>query len=449
MFNHRNGLERAALCVSVGVFACGVSAENWPSFRGPNASGLGTGSPPVKWNVETGENIKWKTFIPGLAHSSPIVWGDRVYVTTAVNAAGDASLAKGWLQGTGDSAKDEGEWEWKVIALDKQTGKVVWDEAAHKGAPKFKRHIKATHANSTPCTDGKHVVAFFGSEGLYCYDTAGKLLWKKDFGALNAAPGDDKSLEWGFANSPIIHDGKVIVQCDAVESAFLAVLDVQDGRELWRTKREDDTTWSSPSVHVGKDRTTIVCNGYKEMAGYDLSTGKRLWQLHGGGDVPVPAPVVAGDSIFITNGHGRKPIYVIRADSSGDLTPNDDTKPDALLWWSKVKGSYMPTPIVVGDIFYVSDDGGIFTGFEAATGKQLLRERLPGGGNSTYSASPVSADGRVYAVNEDGQVDVVKTGREYEHLATNQMGEVCMASPAISDGLLFIRGQKTLFCIGK
>lgn len=212
----------------VGVVLPGiVSGQNWPSFRGPNASGLGTGSPPVKWNVETGENVKWKCPLPGLAHSSPIVWGDRVYVTTAVSTAGQSSLAKGWLQGTGDSAKDDGEWEWKVLSLDKATGKVLWEATAHKGVPKFKRHIKATHANSTPCTDGKHVVAFFGSEGLHCFDTGGKLLWKKDFGPLNAAPGDDEALEWGVANSPIIHDGKVILQCDAADNAFLAVLDVK------------------------------------------------------------------------------------------------------------------------------------------------------------------------------------------------------------------------------
>lgn len=437
--------------VYLAMFSAGgsVDAGNWPSFRGPNGTGLGSGSPPIRWNVETGDNVKWKTPIPGLAHSSPIVWGDRVYVTTAVYAKGDASLATGWLGGGGESASDEGEWEWRLIALEKSSGKVIWDQTAHKGAPRFKRHIKSTHANSTPCTDGKHVVAFFGSEGLHCYDVEGKLLWKKDFGPLNAAPGDDQTLEWGFGNSPIIHEGKVIVQCDAVGNAFVAAFDIRDGRELFRTTRNEDTTWCSPSVHVGKTRTTVICNGYKEMAGYDLADGKRLWQLHGGGDVPVPTPVVAGDSIFITNGHGRKPIYVVRADATGELTPVDDKKPEGLLWWSKFKGSYMPTPIVVGDVFYISDDGGIFTGFDAATGKQLLRERLPGGGKSAYSASAVSADGRIYAVNEEGQVDVVKAGRTYEHLATNQMGEVCMATPAIADGLLFVRSQKTLFCLGQ
>lgn len=426
------------------------TAQNWPSFRGANASGLGTGSPPVKWNVESGENIKWKVKVPGLAHSSPIIWGDRIFLTTAVSAAGEETLQTGWLGGTGDSPKESGEWEWQVLALDKKTGKTLWTQTAHKGVPKFKRHLKATHANGTPATDGKNVVAFFGSEGLYCYGTDGKLIWKKDLGPVNVGPGGYPDMEWGAATSPIIHDGKVILQLDAVGISQLIVMDIGTGSELMRVERGDDPTWCTPAIYQGKSGTQVVCNGYKKMAGYDLATGKELWRLHDGGDIPVPVPVISGDTFFITNGHSRSPIFAVKADASGDITPAGEDKTSAgLAWYKPVKGSYMPTPIAVDGVLYVANDNGIFTGFDAKTGEQIVRERLPAGGKSTFSASPVSADGRIYTTSEDGQIDVIKTGKKFEVLASNPMGEVCMATPAISDGLLIVRGKDHLFCIGK
>ncbi len=435
-------------------------ADNWPSFRGPNATGIGTGSPPITWNVQTGENIKWKARIPGLAHSSPIVWGDRVFITTAVNVLQEETLSTGWLGGSGESPDESSEWDWHVFALDKNTGKVVWEQISHFGVPKFKRHVKATYANSTPATDGKHVVAYFGSEGLYCYDFDGKLLWKKDLGPINAAPHDAPELQWGVANSPIIYDGKVILQSDSVQGSHLIVFDAATGRELMRVDRGDNTTWCTPAIYKGKTSVQVICNGYKKMAGYDLATGKELWRMQGGGDVPVPAPVVANDLFYITNGHGRKPIYVVRPDATGDVTPpaedaasgppagEGQVRLPGLAWYKPNKGSYMPTPIVVGDLFYVADDNGIFTGFDAKTGEQVVRERLPGGGKSTFSASPVSADGRIYTTSETGQIDVIKAGRKFEVLGSNQMNEVCMATPAISNGLLFVRARSNLYCIG-
>jgi len=426
-----------------------VSAQNWPSFRGPNGSGIGTGDPPTTWNVESGENVKWKVAVPGLGHSCPVVWGSKVFLTTAIPLGLDPKLEKGWMSGSIASAVESGEWEWKVLCLNKATGKTVWEQTALKGTPKFKRHPKSTHANGSAATDGKYVVVFFGSEGLFCYDMDGKLVWQKDLGPLNSSWSTFKDMQWGTANSPIIHDGKVILQCDAANASFLVALDIKDGNEVMRVDRGDVATWSTPSIHSGKGVTQVVCNGYKKIAGYELKTGKELWSLEGGGDIPVPRPVIAGDLFFITNGHGKSPIYAVRADAKGTLTPGEDSKPEGLAWWSKVKGSYMPTPIVLDDYLYVADDNGVLTVFEAKTGTQAYRQRLPGGGSSTYSASPVAAGGKLFVTNEDGQVDVIKAGKKYEHLATNQMGELCMATPAISEGLLLIRGRDHLFCIGK
>ncbi|HWL92972.1 MAG TPA: PQQ-binding-like beta-propeller repeat protein [Phycisphaerae bacterium] len=426
-------------------------AGDWPSFRGPNGNGIGDGDPPVRWNVETGEHVRWKTPIPGLAHSSPIVWGDRVFVTTAVSVDDKAPEAKtGWLEGSGDSAPDKGAWTWKVLCLKKSDGSILWQKDAHTGVPKIKRHAKASHANSTPATDGKHVAAFFGSEGLYCYDIDGKLLWKKDLGVFESGPYNAPGLEWGFASSPIIHDGQVIVQCDALNTAFWASFDVKTGSELRRVPRKKEvTTWCTPSILEAGGRTQLICNGFKRMTGYDLSTGERLWWLRGGGDCPVPTPQIADGLIILTNGHGRSPIYAIRADARGDLTPKDDEEklPDGLAWWQPRGGSYMPTPIVVNSRLYVANDNGILSAHNLKNGDEVFRDRIEGGG--TFSASVVAAAGRLYFVNEDGDVFVLEAGDSFKLLAKNDMNEVCMATPAISDGLLLIRGQKHLYCIGR
>jgi len=445
---HVSGLLRIA-AFAVIALTTPANAQHWSSFRGEDGSGIGTGSPPITWNVETGENIKWKAPIPGMGHSSPIVWGDRVFVTTAIPESGHAAFQTGWLEGTGDSAADDGPWEWRVMCLDKKTGKTIWEQTAHKGVPKRKRHLKASHANCTPATDGKHVVAFFGEEGLFAFDMDGKLLWKKELGTLQSGPVGYPDMQWGFASSPIIHDGKVVVQCDVQNASYWAAYDLENGSEVIRVDRGDDPSWCTPTIHRGKGRTLLICNGYKKMAAYELWSGEQRWHLSGGGDVPVPRPVLAGANIVLTNGHGRKPVYVIDAAATGDLTPADDRKPDGLVWWKQGKGSYMPTPIVVDGWLYVADDSGVMTRFSAATGEQGFRARLPGGGESTYSASPVAADRRIYVTSEDGQVDVVAADSAFKVLASNEMGETCMATPAISDGLLLIRGAKNLYCVGK
>jgi outer membrane protein assembly factor BamB len=439
----------ATVAVMPAAFAWG---DNWPSFRGPGGSGIGTGSPPVRWDVQTGENVKWKRRIPGLGHSSPIVWGDRVFVTTAVSAATEAPEVKtGWLQGSGDPAADSGEWTWKVLCLDRGTGEIVWEKDAGRGVPKTKRHMKASHANSTPATDGKHVVALFGSEGLYAYDIDGHLLWKKDLGVFDSGPYDAPDLRWGFANSPVIHRDKVIVQCDALNQAFWASFRVETGEELRRVPRNEVTTWVTPAIlETGAGGPTqVVCNGWKHMGGYDLESGRELWKLSGGGDCPVPTPQIAHGLIYLTNGHGRSPIYAVSPDARGDITPKEGAErpPDGLKWWLPKGGSYMPTPLILGDLLYVANDNGIITVLDARTGELRYRERLPNAG--TFSASAVAADDRLYFVNEDGDVFVLQAGTSFEVLARNSMHEVCMATPAISNGELFIRGRDHLFCVGR
>jgi outer membrane protein assembly factor BamB len=419
---------------------------NWPSFRGPNASGIAADhATPISWDVETSKNIKWKTAIPGLAHSSPIVWGDRMFVTTASGEAG-AELKVG-VYGSIEPVDDESIHEWKVYCLDKKTGKILWEQTAHKGVPKVKRHPKATHANTTPATDGKYVVAFFGSEGLFCYDMDGKLAWKKDFGLLDSSFFMVPSAQWEFASSPVIHQGIVIVQCDALNTAFLAALDIKTGEEIWRTTREDVPTWSTPTIHVGEKNTQIIVNGFKHIGGYDFKTGKELWKISGGGDIPVPTPVVAHGLVFINSAHGRlSPIYAIKLESEGDISlAEDKTSNDSIVWSVRRGGSYMLTPLIYGDFLYNLQWNGALTCFNAKTGEVMYKEQL--GKMTGFSASGVAADGKLYFSSEEGDIFVLKAGPEFEVIATNSMKDECMATPAISEGTLFFRTHHYLIAV--
>jgi outer membrane protein assembly factor BamB len=423
---------------------------NWPWFRGAHADGMARGTATAMvWNVEKSEHVLWRKAIPGLGHSSPIIWGDRLFVTTAVNERKTAPLKVG-LYGEPASAEDNDIQQWRVFCLNKRTGEVLWEKTARDGVPKLKRHPKATHANCTMATDGTNVVAFFGSEGLYCYDMGGHLRWQKDWGTLRTSPmvfndvpdphGVD--LEWGFASSPIIYSNRVFVQCDVLTNGFVAALDLADGKEVWRTRRDDTATWSTPNVCDEGLRPQLIVNGWKHMGGYDLRTGEEIWRMTGGGDCPVPTPLVWNGLIFLMSAHGpRKPIYAVRTDAIGDVSLRDGARTNQYVAWSALHGgSYMQTPLVYGDYLYSCHVDGVLSCYEARTGKQIYKERLGSGGDG-FTASPVGSEGKLYFTSEQGLVFVVRPGVDFAVLATNRLGEVCMATPAISEGTIFFRTQ--------
>lgn len=422
---------------------------DWPQFRGIHAGGIADGfKTPLRWNGETGENVKWKTPIPGLAHSSPIVWRDLVCVTTANSGRTDDPLKVG-LYGDIDSVKDTTPQRWEIHCLDKRTGSVRWTAVAHQGVPKIPRHPKSTHANSTLATDGVHLVAMFGSEGLYAYDLqTGRLLWTRDLGRLESGYFEVPSALWGFASSPVLHDGLVVIQADVLNGSFLAAFDVTTGREVWRTKRDDVPTFSTPAVDVSNGRAQVIVNGYRHIGGYDLRSGRELWRMRGGGDIPVPTPVVRDGLIFITNAHGLvAPIYAISSGASGDISlAGDAVSNDSIVWSQNRDGGYMQTPIVYGDYLYSSRDNGVLSAYEAKTGRRIYQQRLAAG-RTGFSASPVAADGKLYFTSEEGTIYVVTAGPEFQILAENPMGETCMATPAISEGWLFIRTRGHLVAV--
>jgi len=434
----------AAAVLSWTVTSIGAQrAGTWPAFRGVDASGVADGQNlPLTWNVESGANIRWKTAVPGLAHSSPIIWNGRVFVTSAVSSRDDATFKPG-LYGEGTASDDRSVHRWIVMALDAKTGRVVWQQVAHEGTPREKRHIKSTYASATPVTDGRVVVAFFGSQGLHAFSFDGTPLWKKDLGHLDAGAYDIPSYEWGTASSPALHDGRVIVQVDTSKDDYLLALDAMTGRELWRTAREELPSWGTPAIVRAAGRTEIVTNSSNFVYGYDFATGRELWRLGGSSQITAPTPIFAPDAIIVASGRRpTAPILAITPGAAGDITGTA-----SVLWQKTQRGPYMPTPVIYGDQLYVLGNAGVFDSYHYRTGAEIYRSRLLHKG-SGFSASPVVSDGRLYASSEDGDIFVVRTGPVFELLAENAMGEPIMATPAIAAGTMFVRAQRTLFAIG-
>jgi outer membrane protein assembly factor BamB len=441
-------LVRLALVAGVLSIGLWANAANWPQFRGPGARGLDESqATPTNWNVEAGTNIRWQTPLPGLAHASPIVWGDRVYVATAVKP-GTAELKVG-LYGDIKPLEEKESHQWRLLALDKATGKIIWDTLAHEGIPRAKRHPKATPCNSTPVTDGNRIVAIFGSEGLFCFDLTGKQIWHKELGPMDSGYYVVPSAQWGFGSSPIIADGKVIVLCDVLTKPFLAAFNLADGKEVWRTARTDVPTWGTPAIVETPGRKQIVVNGWRCTGGYDLGTGTNLWHLEGGGDIPVPTPVFAHGLIYLTSAHGMMaPMRAVRPDAVGNVTPDDPGMTNATIAWAYPRrGNYMQTPIAVGDLLFGCTDAGAVTCFDAATGAIKYNQRLSAGGQG-FTASPVSDGRHVYFTSEQGVVFVLAAADQYSLAGTNELRETCLSTPAISEGTLFFRTREKLIAVG-
>lgn len=422
--------------------------QNWPSFRGPQASGVADGQgAPTTWDVSSGKNILWKTPIPGLANSSPIIWGDRIFVTTAISGANDETFRTG-LYGDVDSVEDESEHTFKVYALNRLSGEIEWENTVVTRVPGAKRHLKSTQANSTPVTDGKRVCALFGTVGtLTCFDMNGKQLWTADLGTLDAGWFYDRSYQWGHASSPIIYKGLVIVQADTYKNSFIGAWNLKDGSQAWRTSRDDVPSWGSPTVYHGKKRDELITNG-STIRGYDPTSGKILWTLSPNSEVTVATPIIANDMFFVTAGYPPvRPVYAIRPGGNGDISLEENAESsDIIAWRHERGGTYIPTPIVYGDQLYTCANDGRLTAYNATSGELVYRQRINGG---TMTASPIAADGNLYFTSEEGAIIVASAGTQYVELARNEMNEVCMATPAISDGVLVVRTQRHVYGIGK
>lgn len=421
--------------------------QQWPSFRGPWARGfIENSDTPVKWSVDSTTNIRWKTAIPGLGHSCPVIWNDLLFVTTAVNSKNSESLKVG-LYGDIDEANDSAEHDFNVYCLDKNTGEILWQRTAHRGIPKSKRHTKSSQANCTPATDGKYLVVHFGSEGLYCYDLKGNLIWQKDMGLLAPGPYTDPGVEWGYASSPIIYKNRIIIQCDIPNTPYITELDLATGKEIWKTSREGEvSTWCTPAIYFNDGLTEVIANGYNHICGYDFETGKEIWHLCNGGDAPAPTPVIANNLIYLNSAHGKySPIFVVRPTAKGDITlAPDSTKNEFIAWSIKRGGAYMQTPLIYKGLLYNLQINGLLTCFDALTGEVKYKESL----HEAFTASGIASGGKIYFVSEEGNVFVIQAGPEYKLLAKNTLNDICMASPAVSGNTIYFRSQHFVIAVG-
>ena len=444
--------RRITLTVSPGTHEFPRAAAptgSWPSFRGRDASGVADGQRlPDTWDGTTGKNVLWRTPIPGLAHSSPVVWGDTVFVTSAISSRKDATFKPG-LYGDGDASEDRSIHKWVLYAINKRTGRMRWERVAREGAPRNKRHIKSTYASATPVTDGRIVVAWFGSEGIHAFDVNGAPLWQVDLGRVDMGAYDIPTYEWGPASSPIIWNGLVILQCDTQTDSFVLALKLETGEIVWKTSRDELSSWGTPTVAATTSGPELVTNASNFIRGYDARTGRELWRLGGSSKIAAPTPIFAEDLIVVASGRApERPIFVVKPGSRGDLTlTRDQTSSNAIAWSRTGRGSYMPTPLAYRGLLYVLANNGVFDAYDLKSGKEIYRQRLPLVG-SGFSASPVAADGQIYLSNEDGDMLIVRAGPTFEHVATNAIGELLMATPALSEGVMYVRGTSSLFAIG-
>ena len=417
---------------------------NWPQWRGPEGQGIsGETGLPVEWSAT--KNIKWKTAIAGRGHSSPIVWGNKIFLTTALDGVVIPGAKPGvthkLLDGTDfvhpDAVGADRKHTFKIICLDRGTGKILWERVAYEGSVADSRHQKASFASSTPATDGKYVFAFFGTEGLYAFDYSGKLVWKQSLGTLGTA-------SVGYGVSPILFKDLVIMQCDdSGGKSFIAAFDKKTGKQAWRTERKVDVTWSSPVlVRVGT-RTELIASAAEAIVAYDPATGKELWRHKGLESNAVPTPVVLKDLVVVTSGSPKKVALALKAGGSGDVTGTSQ------LVWSYNKGTaYVPSPILYGDYLYLMTGNGSISCLQASTGKvEYEGARVPK--PTMFTASPVAYEGMILLTSEEGDTFVLKAGPQHEVLRTNSLGEPVYASPAIADGRIFIRGEQNIYCIGQ
>ena len=425
--------------------------RQWPSYRGYYSSGrLDNTSLPDHWDIEKGINIKWKVEIPGLGVSCPIVWDDQVFLTTAISQKDNTALEAG-PYGDSNPVEDSSQHDWMVYCFDKETGNKIWERKAFTGIPQVKRHPKSTHANSTPATDGKHLVAFFGSEGLYCYNMKGDLLWKKDFGRLLAGAWAEgrEEIEWEFGSSPLIHKGVILIQCDVRWDSFLGAFDVETGDEIWKVSRDEHPGWCTPNIYIQDGRELVVVNGYKHRGAYDFKTGEEVWRMSGGGDIPVPTPQIGEDLVFFNSAHGRfAPIMAIRKDARGDITLENNETSNAFVTWSFPRGgSYMHTMLLYDSLLYNVNWNGTLDCLNAKTGDRYYKETL--GQADQFIASPVASDGKIYVISDYGKVYTLKAGPQFEILAENDLDDICMVVPALTKDAIFFRTQHSLIAVSE
>jgi len=446
----RSSIAAGCLCLAA---LAQVSGQDWPQFRGASGDGRATAAThPEKWSPE--ENVAWKTPIPGVGWSQPIVWGDKIFLTTAVSDNAKRPKPGDWSPGEagmltaifGNYRKPPAiDYRWLVLCLDRATGKVLWQQTAHEGKPPIPIHAQNTYATETPATDGERLIAYFGMVGVYCYDFDGKLLWSKNLGTFPT------QMDWGTGSSPIIHGDLVFIQCDNDKSSFLIAFDKKTGDEVWRVNRDERCNWCTPFVWKNENRTELVVGGGTKMRAYEPTTGKLLWEMSASGRCAT-SPVATSKLLYVDSGDrmtGQRGILAaIKSGASGDISlSGSDTTNDFVAWSVTFNGHPVASPIVVNDcLFVLTQSNYIITCFDANTGKQHYRQRLPDAAGLT--ASPWAVGDKILCLDQSGQTFILAADPKFKLLGTNKLAdEMFWASPSPSGDSLFLRGLDHLYCI--
>lgn len=431
-------MKKILLVLTLCVSAQAQTAAHWPQWRGPFFNGVARGDAPTVWNDTT--NIKWKTQIPGRGFSTPVIWGNQIFLTTAIPIGKPAEVPPATEQGGNrrPAAGPPVEHQFVVLSLDRATGKILWQKTARTATPHEGFHrAYGSFASNSPATDGKYVYASFGSRGIYCYDFNGKLIWEKD---LNVQM--KMRNAFGEGSAPLLHGDRLFLVFDHEEGDFIVALDKRNGKELWRAERDEPSSWSTPLAIEHGGRTEIVVPATNKVRSYDAATGKVVWESAGLGSNAIPVPVTQNGIVYVMSGHRDPKLMAIKLGKQGDLTGSD------AIVWSHTRGvPYTASPVLYDNKLYVVTDSGMVSAFNATTGEPYYHQtRLPK--SSNLKASMVGANGKLYIATEDGEVVVLKMGEKFEVLGTNTLtDQVFIATPVIAGGELYLRGQNTLFCI--
>jgi outer membrane protein assembly factor BamB len=421
-----------------------LAQENWPQFRGADSMGVSHGGNlPDHWSAT--ENVAWKIDLKGRGWSSPIVWGDKIFLTTVVNL-GEGEQPKKGLYFGGDRPKPpESEHQWKVICLDLNSGSILWEQLAQQGVPSSSIHLKNSYASETPVTDGQRIYAYFGNVGMFCYDLTGKPLWSKKLDPYQMR------LGWGTAASPVVYQDRVYIVDDNDEASYLLALDARSGDELFRVERDEKSNWATPYIWKNSQRVEMVIPGTKRNRSYDLE-GRLLWELGGMGSITIATPYSKDDLLYLSSGYVMdkvKPIYAVRPGASGDITlEKEQTSNDFVAWCNTTAGPYNPSTLLVDDLMYVLYDMGFFACLDPKTGDEVYKkQRIPEG--KAFTASPWSYGDKIFCLNEDGVTFVMQPGKDFKILDTNTLAEddMCMSTPAIVGDRLLIRTSGRIYCI--
>lgn len=424
--------------------ATSAADANWPQFRGPGSRGVADSATfPDRWSAS--ENVAWKAEPPGRGWSSPVVWGERVFLTTVVNQGTSEPPKKGLYFGGNRPEPSPATHEWKVLCLDLKSGKQLWDRTVHRTSPATPIHLKNSYASETPVTDGQHVYAAFGNVGLFCFNFIGDLVWSNRFEALPTRFG------WGTASSPVLHGDRLYLVNDNDKQSELLAFDKRTGKPAWRVSRDEKSNWATPFVWEHDQRTEIILPATGRNCAYDLE-GNELWSFKGMSSITIATPYTDGGLLYLSSGYvgdKAKPLYAIRPGAKGDITlPAGQTSGPFIAWSDPVAAPYNPTTLVYQGLLYVLHDRGLVSCYDAQTGQQHYdRERLPNG--FAFTASPWAAQGRIYCLNEDGVAFVIKAGKTFQLLHTNRLtdDDMCMATPAIAGDRLLIRTATRVYCI--